>query len=237
MMPIAVMRLRRAVSGGTGTVSFRDAGTVVINGSGTTVAPAVPLGALAGDLLVAAIMRRSAVASDPPAGWTLVSTAGPALATGVTSQYTHVYTKTATGLEAGGTVTFTQASSGRIIGLIIAISATTGTPTVESEANTFISNDTINKIAFSSITSSGNNRLGVLVGSFAAVSPTPTATTLSVPTWTDRGVGILGVDQNRMSIFTKTMAASDNTTALMTGSFAPSAGNGATANSLIFAAP
>lgn len=215
-------------------VSYRGAGTMVINSTGTTVAPAVPVGALSGDLLVAVIMRRSAVASDPPSGWTLVSTAGPAAGGGI-NQYTHVYTKTATGAEAGGTVTFTQASSGRIIGQILAVFGSTGTPTVETQGSAIVENTTTSSAAFPSVSASGDGRLALACASIGSVNVSPTPTTFAATGWTLRSPSAT-VD-NRVGIFTKALSSGQNTSGTMTSDIGTPTSTCTTANAVIFASP
>ncbi|WP_219209441.1 hypothetical protein [Variovorax boronicumulans] len=235
MMPLpGVLGLAAPFSSGAGVVTFRDAGAMIIRAADTTVAPKVPLGALDGDLLVAVIMRRSAAAFDPPSGWTLVSNAGPASASGVT-QYTHVYTKAATGVEGGGAVTFTQAASGRIIGQIIAIAGSTGTPAAESQSTASLDSSTINSIAFPSISSAGNGRLAMAVGSLTLAASGGSVTGLSAPGWAIRSTPLIA--ENRMGIFTSSIASGESTSGTMTSTIDPTADTGATSNALIFAAP
>lgn len=220
------------MSAGSRAVSLRSAGATIIQTSSTTVAPAVPSGVPAGDLLVAVIMRRSAVASDPPSGWTLVSNAGSA-SDGSFTQWSQVYTKTATGLEAGGAVTFTQASAGRMIGQILSIVGSSGTPILESHNEAIVNSTATNTVAFPSISASGSGRLGIAVGSIISALGTPT--TISADNgWALQGPG--SIVDNRMGVFAKALASGANTSGTMTSS-ATGFTVGTTANALIFAAP
>lgn len=216
---------------GVPAVIFKASGTMLIIGSGTTVAPAVPMSAAAGDLLVAVIMRRSAVASDPPSGWTIVSNAGPSNDGASTNQWSQVYTKTATGLEAGAAITFTQTSSGRMIGQIIAISGSNGTPTLESQSTNIVSATSTNTASIPSISSSGEGRLGVAVAAFIGST---TGVTISADTgWNIRSIAT--TDNNRVGVFTKILSSGATTSGTVSSSISPTV-TGTTSNALIFAA-
>lgn len=219
-------------------VTLRVAGTMTINGANTSVdviTPSAPAPS-AGDLMIAIVMRRSAPASDPPSGWTLISSSGPATDGVGTNQTTYVYTKTSAGTEGGTNVTFSQASSGRIIGQIIVLTGNTGTPQLDGSVSTNVVNSTsTNTISLQSISASGDGRLGVAVGSFISSTPSPTNTTISADSgWTIQSPA--AIDQNRVGVFTKSLSSGQNTSGTVTASFAATT-TGTTTHSLIFKAP
>lgn len=108
---------------------LRGNGAMVIANS-TSVALTAPGSAVVGDLLVAAIFHRSAM--TPPAGWTLVASTGVFSPDGGTNNfYTDFYTKTAEAADLAGPATFVQATSGAIIGQLVAAYSSTGTPSAQ----------------------------------------------------------------------------------------------------------
>lgn len=115
-----------APSGARAPALFRGSGAMVI-ASGTSVALAAPAGAVAGDLLLATVFHRSAV--TPPAGWALVGSTGAFTPDGGANNYwTDIYAKTAEAADLAGPTTFTQASSGAIVGQQVAVYSSAGSP-------------------------------------------------------------------------------------------------------------
>lgn len=95
------------------TVSISGATNLLAGPSGTTSQNCVvPATAAVNDLLVAYVMRRSAL-TVVPAGWTLAASAGPFTGTGST-QYVDIYYKTAVSGDIGATTTWTQTTSDRM---------------------------------------------------------------------------------------------------------------------------
>lgn len=115
-------------SGARAPALLRGSGAMTIANS-TTVAVGVPTGAVVGDLLVATIFHRSAM--TPPAGWVLAATTGAYSPDGVNNFYTDVFTKVAEAGDLTGPTTFTQASSGAIVGQAIAAYSSAGTPSMQ----------------------------------------------------------------------------------------------------------
>lgn len=213
-------------------ISYYAAGTMVIQTSSTTVAPVVPASARPGTLLIAVVMRRSAVASDPPAGWTLVSSVGPAMDSVATTQYTQVYTKQCVSGDVSASVTFTQASSGRMGGQIFAFAFSSRLPVLVGQSTNLVNNTSTGTITLPSITSSIDSAMALCVGSFIASS---TGITLSI----DSGwslISLATVDQNRLAVAIKSLPNATNTSGTITTSGGVTAGNGTTADVLIFAA-
>jgi hypothetical protein len=216
-------------------VTYRDAGAVVMNATGTTVAIPAPAAAVIGDLLIAAVMRRSAVASDPPAGWALVSSTAGAT-NGSLTQYTHVYTKTAQGSDLGTTTTFSQTSSGLIHGQMIAITGGTGTPLLESQTTAIVDNSASTFTTIPTLTAAGNDRLGVAVGSAIYAQTSPTTQTIGIDSSFTLRSNPTIVD-NRLMVATKPMASGATTAATMTIQNPGGTTGGFTKNALIFVAP
>lgn len=201
---------------------------------GTSVIPSISASTVAGNLLVAFLLRRS-TAGSPPAGWSLASSAGPASVTTPFDQWVDVYTKTASSGDASSGVTFTQTSSGRLQAQIFTFSASTGTPVVESHAETDFDNTSAFSIAVPSISPSGNGRLGFAVGSSILANTSPAETFFTADSgWTLRGTN--GGSDNRAGVFTKPVNIGDSTSCTITTSSA-TGNNGMTASALILAAP
>ncbi len=80
---------------------------------GTTLAQTVPAGTAVGDLILATVMSRSAIA--PPVGWSLVGTVSAStLESSATIQTTAIYQKVAAAADLGLTETWGQAVSNRM---------------------------------------------------------------------------------------------------------------------------
>lgn len=106
----------------------RSAGALSEGGSVVSQSATTPI-CMAGDLLVAAVMYRTA--SVAPAGWVQVSSSGQATGSSFT-QETCVYTRVATAAEPV-TYTFSQSGGGRLHVHMIALTSPSGTPVFNSE--------------------------------------------------------------------------------------------------------
>lgn len=212
-----------------GAVTFVAAETQLILSGVTSVSPVVPAGIAAGDLLIACVMRRSAVASDPPAGWSLISTSGPATEGAGTSQWTQVYSRVAAGTEGGSSVTFFQSSSGRMLGQIVALRGSAGTPILEAAVTATQSTASVATIPMPTAFAASVGCLALCVGSFILSQTTVTISASSG--WTLRSPAI--VNDNRLGIMTRAMDGGDTSGATLTSSITPGP-NGTTANVLVF---
>ena len=98
-------------------IQLREVSPLVILNAVTSLNLSVPAGARVGDILVACIMRRSAL--SVPAGWTSAGSAGPT--TDGINQFTDVLYKFAAPADLNSSFTFTQASAGRFLGQLVVL--------------------------------------------------------------------------------------------------------------------
>ena len=143
-------------------VVFEAAGAYVLLASATTLNVAAPTGASVGDLLVCGIMCRSAFSA--PTGWQTRATV-----TGLSiNQRTIIVSKKATAGDLGVTTAFTQASSGRFLGQMLALSKYDGTPAGAAWDSLVDSNATVAAVA--SVTGEENDQIAVACGSAVYVT-------------------------------------------------------------------
>lgn len=235
MKPAAALLMRKTSGSappGSGTVTYRGAGALVIETANTTISLPVPGTAIAGDLLVAIVMRRS-TAATLPSGWSLASSAGPG-ANGATNQYTDVYTKTATsGDISAGTVSFGQTSSGRLNGQMLAIYGSLGTPYLESQATGTLSNTPATAINAPIVSAAAAGRFGLICASTTLATGTPTTNTATInPPWTIRSGAAVDL---RLGVATYLFSSPGDTSGYALQFDHASLTNGLTANALIFA--
>ncbi len=157
----------------TPTVSLAGATAIISGPSGTTSqSPVVPSTAAVNDLLIACIMRRSAL-TVVPAGWTLaVSTT---FTSGGTTQFVDIYYKTAVSGDIGATTTWTQTTSDRMSVNLAAFRksdssafslVTTNTGTKTASATAYDSGF----IPVPAVTATANNQLSVSVAGAITLS-------------------------------------------------------------------
>ena len=144
-------------------VVFEGAGAYVILSSATTLNVAAPTGASVGDLLVCGIMCRSTASA--PTGWVAA-----VQITTTNSQRTVIWTKTAVAGDLGVTTGFTQASSARFLGQMLAFSKQGGTPAVAAVNSRLDSNALVATLA--SVTGEADDQVAVGCGSAVYASTT-----------------------------------------------------------------
>ena len=142
-------------------VVFEAAGAYVLLSSATTLNVAAPTGASVGDLLVCGIMCRSTASA--PTGWVAA-----VQITTTSNQRTVIWTKTAVAGDLGVTTGFTQASSARFLGQMLAFSKQGGTPAVASTNSLVDSNSTVAAVA--SVTGEEDDQIAVACGSAVYVT-------------------------------------------------------------------
>lgn len=214
------------------SVSYGNAGSMLILNSVTSVGLVVPT--IQNDsLLFAVVMRRSAPVSEP-AGWTLVSASGPHTDGTSLTQYTHVYSKRSEASDSGATATFSQASSGRMVGQIFFVSTTNGCPSVVANYEGGADSVVTKTLDFPSHSVAVHGNLVIGVGSFALAQPSPSTTTLTATAgWTSIGPSV-GVD-NRLGIFYATLVTS--TAGTITSSIDGMVATAVTSNSVVVSPP
>lgn len=173
--------------------------TLVTVASGTSVSANLPSGLQDGDLLLAFVFARSAI--TPPAGWTEVVTTS----TYGSAQRFAAYKKdTVSSGDSGASLSFTQASSGRM-GVVFA-AARGGKPLVN---HVLVSTALNTNYAISPpvISSNLSNSLFIV-----AASPFLTATSGSVTPTESTGATLFSgsVEQNRIAAFRKSASYSDS---------------------------
>ena len=144
-------------------VVFEAAGAYVILSSATTLNVAAPTGASVGDLLVCGIMCRSTASA--PTGWV-----ADVQITTTSNQRTVIWTKTAVAGDLGVTTGFTQASSARFLGQMLAFSKQGGTPAVAAVNSRLDSNALVATLA--SVTGEADDQVAVGCGSAVYASTT-----------------------------------------------------------------
>jgi hypothetical protein len=138
-------------------VVFEGAGAYVEVASTTTLNVAAPTGASVGDLLVCGIMCRSTASA--PTGWVAaVQITGASI-----TQRTVIWTKTAVAGDLGVTTGFTQASSARFLGQMLAFSKQGGTPAVASTNSLASTSGAVAPVA--SVTGEADDQVAVACGS------------------------------------------------------------------------
>ena len=137
-------------------VVFEGAGAYVLLSSATTLNVAAPTGASVGDLLVCGIMCRSTASA--PTGWV-----ADVQITTTSNQRTVIWTKTAVAGDLGVTTGFTQASSARFLGQMLAFSKQGGTPAVASTNSLASTNSYWAPVA--SVTGEADDQVAVACGS------------------------------------------------------------------------
>lgn len=137
-------------------VVFEGAGAYVEVASTTTLNVAAPTGASVGDLLVCGIMCRSTASA--PTGWVAA-----VQITTTNNQRTVIWTKTAVAGDLGVTTGFTQASSARFLGQMLAFSKQGGTPAVASTNSLASTSGTVAPVA--SVTGEADDQVAVACGS------------------------------------------------------------------------
>ena len=141
-------------------VVFEGAGAYVLLSSATTLNVAAPTGASVGDLLVCGIMCRSTASA--PTGWVAA-----VQITTTNSQRTVIWTKTAVAGDLGVTTGFTQASSARFLGQMLAFSKQGGTPAVASTNSLASTSGAVAPVA--SVTGEADDQVAVACGSVISV--------------------------------------------------------------------
>ena len=134
----------------------------------TSVNTTVPATAAVNDLLIAYVMRRSALTATP-AGWTLAATSGVFTGSGE-NQYVDVYYKTAVSGDIGASTTWTQTTSNRMSVSIAAFRKSDGSAFSLVTTNTSIKTATATAydssfIPAPAITATANNQLLVFAAS------------------------------------------------------------------------
>jgi len=137
-------------------VVFEGAGAYVLLSSATTLNVAAPTGASVGDLLVCGIMCRSTASA--PTGWV-----ADVQITTTSNQRTVIWTKTAVAGDLGVTTGFTQASSARFLGQMLAFSKQGGTPAVASTNSLASTSGAVAPVA--SVTGEADDQVAVACGS------------------------------------------------------------------------
>lgn len=154
----------------------------------TSVTATIPTDVNAGDMLVAMVASRSDVTSGGPSGWTRESTSTGPGTTGSTTVMLRasMWTKHAAGTEGGSTVTFTQATAGRLSAVVFVVRSGSGTVTVETTATASyaVSSQAAGAHPIPAAAPNGRGRLALHFGQCAWVN-TVGPSTISIPAeWT-----------------------------------------------------
>lgn len=156
------------------TVSLAAATQILPGTTGlTSVNTTVPATAAVNDLLIAYVMRRSALTAVP-AGWTLAATSGLFTGSGE-NQFVDVYYKTAVSGDIGASTTWTQTTSNRMSVSIAAFRKSDGSAFSLVSTNTSIKTATATAydsafIPAPAMTATANNQLLVFAASGATMS-------------------------------------------------------------------
>lgn len=217
-----------------GPARLRDYGVMTYVVSGTSIELPMPATILRGDLLVATLMRRSALVTTP-AGWTLISTVGPSFDGVATSQWVDVFAKEATGSE--GPITFVQTSAGRMVGVVVSVQSDYSVPTLDVQSTPQVLADdpsatTTGMIRFSELSPGLRGRLAVPIVSRVGASP-GAPINLNPTEWTQ--VPPLTTDESRLAVGYRFMGAGQVTTGQATDNIAVSAATRWTSQMLLFA--
>lgn len=196
----------------------------------------VPLPTLSGEYpttLVAAVMFRSTPGA-PPAGWTRVSTAGPAVYTADgTQQWTEVFLRTVASAADVVAPTFTQAAVGRMNGVVMEVTCAFAAVTVESAQTVVLSDHSASAVGLPSLTATGD-RLGIGVASSIFALATSQTVSVSSP-WVMRSTS--AALTLRLGAATLRLSNGESTAGTMTWEALAGGANGLTANVLILVGP
>ncbi|WP_157755005.1 hypothetical protein [Variovorax boronicumulans] len=218
------------------TPRLAAAGATVLQDNSLS-AMTLPLPALSGEYpttLVAAVMFR-ATPGAPPAGWTRVSTAGPALLTADSlTQWSEVYIRSVAAPSDAVAPTFTQAANGRMSGVIMEVACSFATAAVESEQTAVVSNTTTVTVALPSLTAAGDGLAVGVASAILSLASGAQAVSVTVP-WVLRST--TPVAALRLGVATQTLSSGGNTAGTMTWESLTPSGNGTTANALILVGP
>ncbi|WP_157755101.1 hypothetical protein [Variovorax boronicumulans] len=218
------------------TPRLTAAGATVLQDNGLS-AMTLPLPALSGEYpttLVAAVMFR-ATPGAPPAGWTRVSTAGPALLTADSlTQWSEVYIRSVAAPSDAVAPAFTQAANGRMSGVIMEVTCSFAAAAVESEQTAVVSNTTTVTVALPSLTAAGDGLAVGVASAILSLASGAQAVSVTAP-WVLRST--TPVAALRLGVATQTLSSGGNTAGTMTWEGLTPAGNGTTANSVILIGP
>lgn len=160
--------------------------------SATSTSETIPAAANVGDCLVAVVMHRNVITSVP-SGWALEISQN--VTGGGVTHYISVYRKICVAGEPGTSISFTQASAGRIAIHILVCLEGNGLPlTVKSSASA--TDPTSTSMPLVPVTPGGSN-LFIGIVSFINAVGTPTATNIATP-YTQTTP--LSIDQNRLGV-------------------------------------
>lgn len=219
-------------------VAVRSPGAVVGRGIlSATLSLPVPPAAAVGDLLVAVVMRRTAL--TPPAGWSLLSSAGPATNNGTQYiQYSDVYGKVAEAGDLAAPAVFTQAEEEAFVGQMLALTSVSGAPLSQTQATRVVSAEVVQSVALPAVARyQQTGRLALAVASCIYASNGSTSIAMT-------GGGAWGqvsdanASANRLGVFTKGLSAGEVPSGTANfGGFTQTVPNGLTAHTLVFVAP
>lgn len=175
----------------------------------------IPLGVVAGDLLVASVMHRSALTT--PEGWNLVDTQ-QCTGSGATDQWTSILWKRAAGTEGGGTQAFTQASTGRIGVHITVLRASTGLAAVLSSSKGAVNVTSTNTLPIPSVTGTAASQIALMAASSVAGAISDTGISVDSP-WSL--ISTVSAANNRLGVAARSLGDTDVTAGNVTYSYDP----------------
>jgi hypothetical protein len=163
-MQVEVVGLSNRLAVGAVLAGWREAAYLA---SVTSISGNMPPDILAGDLLYAALLHRSAV--TPPAGWSLV--AFKDCVQGAVTQTLSLLKKTTpTPADSGASASFSQASSGLMGLAYFNVRATAGTPVLLASSTTGVDDTETNTVTAPALTAAGTELFVMLATSIVATA-------------------------------------------------------------------